>query len=126
MTVTTFVGVVVGVAVALDADEPRHWGTFTEESCAGGGIRHRCQSIGTWLSDDGEIRLTGVALDGTPGSDGMARAQYQPTGVLNDADSNIVHSSTGAMLEPVAPWILVALGGGTAVMQLRKWRGTWR
>jgi len=113
----------LGVAGIIDADQPTYWGEFTEESCVEGG-RFGCRSIGTWVSDDGTIRLEGVYLDGKPDSGGTVSAQYQPAGVLNDADNNIVRASTGVALEPVLPWILAALAASFLFLYGRKWRGT--
>lgn len=118
-------GVYFAVAGILDATEPRYWGTFTEESCTEL-TRHACRSVGTWVSDDGSIRLEGVYLDGVPGDDGTVSAQYQPTGIDNDADDNIVHTSFGVSIEPFAGPGLVAFAGGLSFVQWRKWRGTWR
>ncbi|WP_435743615.1 hypothetical protein [Microbacterium sp. PMB16] len=112
------------VAGIIDANEPRYWGTFTEEFCEER-PRRGCQSVGTWVSDDGSIRLEGVSLDGVPGDDGTVAAQYQPAGVANDADTNIVHTSFGVSVEPFVTVGLVVLAGGVAFMQWRKWRGTW-
>lgn len=121
MGVVAAVGALLGIGNALDADEPVHWGTFTEERCEEGG-RYGCQSIGRWVSDDGSIRLDDVQLDGRPSADGTVEASYQPTGIMNDADRNIVHSPLGATLEPFAPWMLVALCVGAATFQWREWR----
>lgn len=117
-------GVYFGIAGILDSSEPVHWGTFTEERCVDGG-RYGCRSVGTWVSDDGSIRLEDVYLDGRPNADGTIDASYQPTGIRNDADANIVHSPVGASLEPFVSLMLVAIGIGFSVLQWRRWRGTW-
>lgn len=118
-------GATLGIIGVLDADEPVRWGTFTEERCEQGG-RYGCRSIGTWVSDDGSIRLDDVYLDGTPTTDGTAAASYQPTGIVNDADNNIVHTRVGTSLEPFVPWMLVAFGVATAASQWREWRRSRR
>ncbi|MCU1439048.1 MAG: hypothetical protein JWP85_45 [Rhodoglobus sp.] len=117
------IGVGIGIAGIIDANQPTYWGTFTEESCVEGG-RFGCRSVGTWVSDDGTIRLEDVYLDGKPDSDGTVDARYQPSGVDNDADDNIVHTFTGVALEPLVPWILTALAAGSIFWYGRKWRGT--
>lgn len=119
------VGVFLGFAGILDSGEPVYWGTFTEERCVEGG-RYGCRSVGTWVSDDGTFGLKNVYLDGKPNADGTTDASYQPTGIQNDADNNIVHSPTGTWLEPVVPWMLVLIGVGLSALQWWRWRGTWR
>lgn len=118
-------GVLLGVAGILDSREPAYWGTFTEESCVDAG-RRGCRSLGTWVSDDRSIRLEEVYLDGSPNSDGSVEAQYRPTGIINGADNNIVHTETGVALAPILPWVIVAMGVGYSIRQWFKWRGTWR
>lgn len=112
--VFTTLAAFLGIAQLVDAGEPVHWGTFTEERCEEGG-RFGCQSIGTWVSEDGRLRLEDVYLDGRPSSDGTVAASYQPTGILNDASRNIVHAPVGAALEPLVPWMMVAFGVGVFV-----------
>lgn len=118
-------GVFLGVAGILDSREPVYWGTFTEERCVEGG-RRGCQSVGMWVSDDGTIRVVDVQLDGGVDADGTADASYQPTGIHNDADNNVVHTPMSTFLEPVVPWILVLGGAGASALYWRRWRGTWR
>lgn len=125
MGVAVVMGIYIGIAGLVDASEPTYWGTFTQKSCVEGG-RYGCRSVGTWVSDDGSIRLKNVYLDGKPGGDGTVNAQYQPKGVNNDADANIVHTSTGVALKPIVPWALIGMGLGFSAWYWRKWRGTWR
>ena len=125
MGMMVVLGVFIGVTGVLDADEPTYWGTFTEERCERGN-RYGCRSVGTWVSDDGSIRLENVYLDGRPASDGTTDASYQPTGLRNDADNNIVHGPFGHALEPLVPWMLVGLGVFMSTVQWRRWRRTWR
>lgn len=80
---------------------PVIWGTFTEHRCEE--ARYGCRSVGTWHSDDRSIRLENVYLDGQPTDNGTVRASYQPTGVANDADNNIVHTAVGHALSPFLP-----------------------
>lgn len=115
----------LGVADLLDADEPVFWGTFSEEDCVGGG-RMGCQSVGTWVSDDGSIRKTGVALDGRPDSDGSVRATYRPTGVINDEENNIVHVGGADGLYSAMLWVAAAGAGAGLALYIADWRRSRR
>lgn len=74
----------------------------------------------------GRGTLENVYLDGHPTDNGTVRASYQPTGVSNDADNNIVHSAVGHALGPFMPWAVVALCVGGATFRWCKWREAWR
>ena len=104
----------VGVAGVIDASEPTYWGTYTEEYCEPR-LRGGCHSIGTWVSDDGSIRLDDVRLDGSADPDGTVRAEYGPTGLLNDAQSNIVHAEPWASGSFWVPWLGLAVVAGVTV-----------
>jgi hypothetical protein len=119
------VGVSIGVAGALNADETQYRGTFTEESCTER-TRFGCRSVGAWVSDDGTIQLDDVYLDGVPDSSGTAEAQYHPSGIGNSDDDKIVHTSFGVAIEPFVPVGMIALAGGLSYVQWRKWRGSWK
>ena len=124
MTACLGVGVMLGVMTIIDAGEPVVWGTFTESHCEDAG-RRGCRSVGTWVSDDGRIRLADVYLDGQPDADGRSRASYQPAGVHNDADLNIVHNAFGTVAEPILSWAITIWLGGVCAFYAMKWRGTW-
>lgn len=124
MAILAAVGLYLGVAGIADSNEPVIWGTFTEHRCEE--TRYGCRSVGTWRSDDRSIRLENVYLDGQPRDNGTIRASYQPTGVSNDADNNIVHTAVGHALGPIMPWALTVLCLGAAAFQWWQWRGTWR
>lgn len=115
--------VALGLASAKDArdHQPIMWGTFYEESCkptARGG----CTPVGRWISDDTRIVKEGIQLDGFPGPDGTVRASYQPLGLMNDDDLNIVHTGqwTGAGLW--MPWVLAAFCVGITIRYARRSR----
>jgi hypothetical protein len=76
---------------------PVHNGVFVEESCAP--TYRGCQSIGTWTSDDGSLRLDDVELDGAVGPDGSVHAQYRPG--ERDPGDGIVHTESSLALAPV-------------------------
>lgn len=116
--------VVLGVGGLVSVGEPVHWGTFTEERCER--ARFGCRSIGTWVSDSGELRADGVQLDGAVGPDGTARASYRPTGFNNDADNAIVHAEPWASWGPWMPWIFALVLSGVIVIQWRRWGGGLR
>lgn len=122
MAVVFVVSVGLGVAGVKDmADQqPVLWGTFTEEDCLPN--IHGCRSIGRWVSDDGTIVKEQIYLDGSPGKDGTVRASYQPAGLNNDSDNNIVHVrwTTGAGIW--MPWVLAAFSLGSVVYYNRQWR----
>lgn len=107
----------IGVAAAHDADEPRTWGTFTEEhrEWAGRGGDH---VTGRWTSDDGRTVLEDVDLDGFVTEDGTVRAYVRPTSVLGGDD--IVHDGTSDGFAPlVAPAVGVFCLGGLVVTAWR-------
>lgn len=114
--------VILGVGSAQNAFEHQAvvWGTFTEESCLSG--YHGCRSIGRWTSDDGTMVKEGVYLDGSPGNDGTARANYQPSGFNNDSDSNLVHVQWASSMSLWYPWVGVALSAGAVVYAARRWK----
>lgn len=112
--------VVLGIGGIVSLGEPVHWGTFTEERCER--ARFGCRSFGTWVSDDGTIRVEEVQLDGAPEPDGTQRAAYRPTGFNNDADNAIVHAEPWATLGPWMPWIFVVVFGGVFWLQTGRWR----
>lgn len=114
------VTVVLGIGGIVSLGEPVHWGTFTEERCDR--ARFGCRSIGTWVSDDGTIRVEEVQLDGAPEPDGTQRAAYRPTGFNNDADNAIVHAEPWATLGPWMPLGLALFFGGVLTIQWWQWR----
>ncbi|NYD65501.1 hypothetical protein [Agromyces atrinae] len=105
------VAVILGVVQILDVNQPVVWGTFRHEYCVDR-PRGGCSSIGRWTSDDGAIELLSVRLDGNVDSRGLARASYQPEGVSNDADNNIVHGEFGTNVAFWAPWLLAVVIAG--------------
>lgn len=105
------VGFALGVGLLTAAGEPVYWGTYTESSCEGWG-RAGCHSRGTWVSDDGTIRLENIRLDGHVGPDGTVVASYRPTGFLNDFNNQIVHTEWTSWLGPWVPW---GVGVGTSI-----------
>lgn len=125
MAATCLGSVVLAVGAVADAatNQPVYWGTFVQEDCLP--AYRECRSIGRWASDDGSLAKEHIYLDGHPGSDGRARASFQPEGFTNDTNNNIVHveSSTGVKLWP--PFALIAMTGGMAFYSLLGWR-RWR
>jgi hypothetical protein len=113
----------LGVASAIDAKEPVYWGTFTQTHCDW--ARYGCRSFGTWVSDDGTITKLEISLDGDPGPDGTVRADYQPSGIINDADNNIVHTAMWSGVMLWLPWVLclvcaVLIAGRTFAWRSRR------
>lgn len=111
----------LGVAGALDADEPVFWGTYEEDNCDTY-ARSGCRSQGTWISDDGSIRKSGIYLDGRPSADGTARASYRPTGVINDLENNIVHVEAWPGLSTVLPWVACVGALAGLALYITCWR----
>jgi hypothetical protein len=122
MAVVFIVGAALGVANDKDAidQQPVLWGTFFEQSCEPN--LHGCRSFGRWVSDDGRIVKEGIYLDGSPGSDGTARAAYKPEGLINDNENNIVHVEWASGLGLWFPWLLCTFAVGATVYYARKWR----
>lgn len=90
-----------------DSTQPRVSGTYTEETCEGGG-RYGCESVGTWTSDDGESTYRGVALDGSVGTDGTSRSYAIPNALFGGTE--IVHDSTiSPLLGIVGPAVLFGM-----------------
>jgi hypothetical protein len=115
------VALVLGIGWATSASAPTYWGTFTEHSCTTPS-RLGCQSVGTWVSDDGSITRTNIAFDGSLHADGVARASYRPTGFNNDRDLNIVHSEFGSSAKYWFPWVFAAGVAAGVTVQWRTWR----
>ena len=120
------VSVGLGVAGAKDAidKQPVVWGTFTRERCepAPVGTHKNCRSSGDWVSDDGSIVKKGIYLDGSPVSDGRARASFQATGLLNDTDNNTVHVRLSSRITLWLPWALAATTVGLGIYYNRRWK----
>ena len=112
---------VLGIGWATSASAPTYWGTFTEHSCTKT-ARQGCESVGTWVSDDGSITRTKIAFDGSPDADGTARASYTPTGFNNDRELNIVHSGFGFSAKYWFPWVFAAGIAAGVTIQWRTWR----
>lgn len=117
----TVLSALLVLASVLDADEPAHWGTFTEKDCVDPGIRRACRSIGTWVSDDGALRKVDVFLDGRVGAEGFVRARYTPTGIINDQENNIVHAEYLGSLGLISPWLLLVICAGTLTVYVVDW-----
>lgn len=119
MALLILIVAVLGVGGALSAREPILWGTFTQVGCEP--ARFHCREIGTWVSEDGSVRLTDVHLDGWSG-DGTVRAGYRPTGFNNDADNRIVHVAPLARGYVWAPFAFLILFAAVLFRQLRRWQ----
>lgn len=122
LVVLTVISSFLVVASVLDADEPSYLGTFTEEACIDPGIRRSCRSVGTWVSDDRTVRKLDVFLDGWVGPDGVVRATYTPTGIINDLENNIVHAEYTAPFGPILAWGLFIGSAGGLVIMVLDWR----
>ncbi len=122
MALVFVAGAGLGLANAKDAldQQPVFWGTFTEQRCEPD--LHGCRSFGRWVSDDGRLVKEGIYLDGSPGSDGTARAAYKPEGLFNDNDNNIVHVEWVSGMGLWFPWLLCAFAVGATVYYARQWR----
>lgn len=67
-----------------------------------------CHSVGTWLSDDGQTLKSGLTLDGSIGSDGTARAGFQPGGFMGDDTLDVVHTHLWIHAGLWFPWVAFA------------------
>jgi len=116
--------IVMGIIGWVERDRQVYWGTFIETSstCDPGFSRGGCTRVGRWLSTDGRIVKDGVTLDGVPGADGVARASYQPGGLMGDDENNIVHTPTWSMAGLWFPWAAAALTAGAIWYYHRQWR----
>ncbi len=112
------ISLILSVGSVASASQRTYWGTFTQHGCESG-FRGRCDGVGTWISDDGSIIKTKIQLDGDVNSDGTVRASYTPTGFNNDAENNIVHTSTWAWARFWMPWAMCLLFGGLILIWLR-------
>ncbi|HEY4269236.1 MAG TPA: hypothetical protein VGM94_13695 [Galbitalea sp.] len=115
------VSLLLGISSAFSATQRSYSGTFTQHSCESG-YRGRCESVGTWVSDNGSMVKKNVQLDGDVNSDGTAPATYTPKDFNNDAENNIVHTSTWAPARFWLPWALVLLFGGLILVRARAMR----
>jgi len=114
------------VAATVDAGRPAEAGVFTEDHCE----EHRgrggtyCTSIGTWVSDDGEVTLEPVILDGSPDTDGRVRAIYRPGSLLGGDE--VVHTGGLDAIGPFVTWgfavFIAALGVRYCRPIFRRWR----
>jgi hypothetical protein len=116
--VLVVIGLILGVGSASSAAQRTYWGTFTQHSCEAG-FRGRCEGVGTWVSDNGSIVKKSIQLDGDVNSDGTVRASFTPKGFNNDAENNIVHSSTWAWARLWIPWAMSLFFGGLILFRLR-------
>lgn len=114
------------VMTIVDLREPTVWGTFVEEGCENppGISRYPrvCRPYGEWRSDDGSITRDRIYLDGWSDEDGTTRTSFQPSGINNDDDNNIVHSE---LMTTFAPWFVILFFGGVLAwlgMRLQMWR----
>lgn len=117
LMVAVFVlGVVMGIGAQLDQanGETVLWGTYTERQCVP--ALRGCDSIGTWVSDDGRLVKHDIRLDGVPGEDGTARASFQPGGWMGDEENNIVHTEQWSGAKVWFPWALAAMAVGATVI----------
>ncbi|MEV8271903.1 hypothetical protein [Microbacterium sp. NPDC077184] len=120
MALVLAVSLTLSVGGAMSANEEVIWGTFYERYCEPK-PRGGCRSVGTWISDDGSIRKTGIHLDGWPGDGGTVRAGYRPTGFNNDDQNNVVHVESLAHGWIWFPWIMTVYVIGVIVYYLAKW-----
>lgn len=122
MAVCLIGGVGMGLAEAKDAldRQPIIWGTYAEEACEP--RAHGCESIGRWVSDDGVIVKERIRPDGVPGTDGTVRAGFQPVGLTNDNETNVVHSGIWVSGGLWLPWVLSVTCLGYTIHYARKWR----
>lgn len=109
----------MGAAVDAVTRQPVYWGTFTQEDCLPNG--RECRSVGTWTSDDGSLAMKRVYLDGQPDSAGTARANFQPEGLINDTDTNVVHVRDWGSMKIWLPLALSGMAGGMAFYSLLGW-----
>jgi hypothetical protein len=107
------------VASWIDLGRPRAWGTFTQSGCEQT-PRGACRPVGTWVSDDAQLVVGGVYLDGLLGASGTARAAYQTSGIINGEDSDIVHTP---LTTYGAPWLCGVLFVGWTAYVLHRTRG---
>ena len=63
-----------------------------------------------------------IYLDGLPGQGGTVRASYQPAGLFNDNDNNVVHVKLAADMSLWFPWALAAFSLGAVAYATRRWR----
>ena len=115
------ISLVLSVGSASSATQRSYSGTFTQHSCESG-YRGRCEGVGTWVSDNGAIVKKDIQLDGDVNSDGTVRATYTPTGFNNDAENNIVHTSTWAWARFWLPWAMAILFAGLILVRVRAMR----
>jgi hypothetical protein len=115
------ISLVLSVGSASSATERSFSGTFTQHRCESG-YRGRCEGVGTWVSDSGSIVKKDIQLDGDVNSDGTVRATYTPKGFNNDAQNNIVHTSTWAWARFWLPWAMVLLFAGLILVRVRATR----
>lgn len=120
MTLVLAVSLGLGVGGAMSANEEVIWGTFYQRDCEPK-PRGGCRSVGTWVSDDGSIRKTGIYLDGWLAPDGTVRAGYRPSGFNNDDENNIVHVEATAYGWIWFPWLLTVYVIGVIIYYAAKW-----
>ena len=109
-------GVVLGVAAVVDASRPMMWGTFSGESCIP--TVRGCSNVGSWVSDDGEVRLDDVRLDGSRSPVDSVRAAYRVGATLGG--DTIVHTAEWIVGAPWAPWLLAVVCAVNTVVQIRR------
>ncbi|NYF10142.1 hypothetical protein HDC94_001298 [Leifsonia sp. AK011] len=108
--------VVLGVVALVDSSRPVIWGTFSGESCIP--TARGCNNIGSWVSDDGEVRLDDVRLDGSRTPVDSVRAAYR-VGATFGGDT-IVHTAEWIGGAPWALWLLAVVCIVTTVVQIRR------
>ena len=107
--------VYIGVATAHDRGEPRVWGTFVEERRESGG-RGGEDIIGKWISDDEQLTLEEVTLNGSTDPSGRTAAYAQPTAYLG-SDTTVSDGSwdwVGVVLPPAFAVLSLAFAVGHA------------
>lgn len=122
-----FVGsVTIGVVEIVERDRHRTWGTFTETSttCDYLSRRRSCQSIGTWVSDEGAVVKEGIRLDGHVHPGESVRASFRPGGLMGDDGNNIVHSARSSAAGVWVPWMVAVATVVVALLQRRRWRAS--
>lgn len=105
----------------IDANEPEYWGTFTHEYYESHGKSGQ-RSVGTWVSDDGNIRLEDVSLAGRVEREGTVTARYKPTGLMGDALFHTVRTESDITQWPFFTWFLLLMGYGGIFPHLWVWR----
>lgn len=96
---------VLCVSEIVTAHDKTYRGTFTLDHSEPG--RGADTEYGRFVSDDQSIRLSSVRLEGSSGTTGRVEVTYEPSGVLGDALTGTVYTSTSRDLAAVLPWMML-------------------